>query len=790
MRLDATRDGTHIRRTSHTTHLHASHETRGARLRARRRPPARRFRRASAARPGSGALETINSPSPHFASLTARSRARSLDGCVVMFPSWLASSSDEYSEDEDATKPRAEGSSKLRAIGSCVKHEAKESLEKLARSSRASAAVDEVTKLLTDPEKHAAREKVEEIKRRSQTLWATALRNKEDEEKIQKAKRGASRALEITEKLALSADPNGEVAHTFADAARALKGILEGSKNREEALEQSKTLGKDVWEKLSTKAKGNDHFSGMKGTVERIVERVKGLMEKLKEEKLKRDEAAAISSVLNAGHQTSEEIDSRLKTLTEESKDVWSDLRADGQLKALMKEEIIPGFERLIRGAVQVSCELMSSLELPRVDGVYDSPIGSVCYHVDNLRFTEFHVEKESLRVINHMDEDDEGAGLSTTVEVTDITTVMSDVEFAYCEFPRNWGVVDGEGLCSVTVEGASVGITYEIIINTNQLLKLVNQGVELAKDETKLAETREKIELKLKERKQAKEQEAKRKASEAPAKVTETTNGRNSLDSVQSEEFGSPRAQVDALGSALDKAFGANMFADAPADMESPPMSPTSPTFHDATDDAQVLNAEQKLARNRKVVGDILGDEFLGEEPVLELRVHTTHIHIGDLDVQISGTSAAWLYNMIALVLSQQLRGTIEEKINNITVKQLARVSGAVAAYSAGLIEVSVYHEESDDEYGSMLSGVTGSLRENPGKWGEDWRCSHCPGEAPEHVEARRKFGSRSQSKSSFGGMDELVDEVDKLERAAAARQQGHDLEEDVDWHDIASPM
>jgi hypothetical protein len=701
-----------------------------------------------------------------------------------MLPSWLAgSSSDEYSGDE-SEGPRSP--SRLKQIGSTVKHEAKDRLAKLARSGTASTAVDGLTDFIADPKSHAAATKIGNLKEKSKTLWTNAMRD--DEAKIERTKNATKKALEITEKLCVNADPDGEVAHTFADAARWMKDIVDTGKNREEVLELSKTLGKDVWERLSTRAKGNEHFTGMRGTVERIVNRVKGLMQKLQDEKMKRDEEAAISAVLNS-EAAVDEIDSRLKTLAEESKDVWSDLKADTQLRALIKEEVVPGFERLIRGAVQVSCELMSKLELPRVDGVYDSPIGSVCYHVDNVHFTEFHVSKESLRVINHMDEDELGAGLSTTVEVRDINTVMQNVEFAYCEFPRNWGVVDGEGLCTVTVDGASVGISYEIIINTNQLMKLVNQGVELAKDDGKIAEMREKIEAKMKERKEAKEREAARAQAAKPAATTPVKIEKCASIDSDREEFGSPTGEVDALGSALDRAFGGGMFSDAHDDVDSPPLSPTSPTFHDATDDARILGAKEKLIRNRKVVSEILGDDFLGEEPVLELRVHTTHISVGELDVQISGTSAAWLYNMIALVLTQQLRGTIEEKINNITVKQLARVSGAVSAYSAGLIEVSIYQDdESDDDIGSMLSGVTGSLRENPGVWGEDWRCSHCPGEAPEHVEARRKFGSRSHSKASFEGLDEIVEEADAIERAEAARRSLED--EDVDWHDIASPM
>jgi len=733
-----------------------------------------------------------------------------------LLPSWLAGD-DTTSEDDGTplTSPRGGDGNphRLRAIGDTVKHSAGERLTQLASSARGKAVVDGVltqaTALMANPKAIGELERVAALKTKSKDIWQNALKN--DEEKIAKTKRGTVKALEITERLATHADPGGEVAETFADAARKLKGIVETGKTRDEVLEMSKNLGKDLWTKLSTKAKGSDHFEGMRGTVERIVDRVKALMTKLQEEKLKRDEEEAISAVLNAGDTTKDAIDSRLKTLADESKDVWSDLRADDQVRRLIKEEVVPGFERLIRGAVQVSCELMAKLELPRVDGVYDSPLGSVCYHVDNVHFSEFEVQKESLRVINHMDEDDEGAGLSTTVEVGDIKTTMKDVEFAYCEFPRNWGMVDGEGLCTVTVDGASVGITYEIIINTQQLLKLVNQGVELAKDDSKIKELNEKIQEKIKLRKEQKEREAAAKAKAAAEKPVPATppmpiESRKSIDSVDSfdsgrDQFGSPVSDldVDSLGSALDRAFGSNRFNDAEDDVDSPPMSPTSPggsQFHDATDDARVLDAKEKLARNRKVVGEILGDGFLGDDPVLELRVHTTHISVGELDVNISGTSAAWLYNMIALVLTQQLRGTIEEKINNITVKQLARVSGAVAAYSAGLIEVSIYQDEDEeDELGSMFSGVTGSLRQNPGKWGEDWRCSHCPGEAPEHVEHRRKFGSRSQSKTSFENLDELIREADAEEEARQRDTESEapaeaPIDAGVDWNEIASPM
>jgi len=131
----------------------------------------------------------------------------------------------------------------------------------------------------------------------------------------------------------------------------------------------------------------------------------------------------------------------------------------------------------------------MSTLELPRVDGVYDSPLGSVCYHVDNLAFSEFEVAKDGLKagwcelkpvlkaaawvvqvdtvlkapaspkydkllssdaynfnsrpylkVTNETDEAGDQAGFGSSVSVEGIRTVMKDIQFAYCEFPKNWG--------------------------------------------------------------------------------------------------------------------------------------------------------------------------------------------------------------------------------------------------------------------------------------------------------------------------------------------------------------
>ena len=129
----------------------------------------------------------------------------------------------------------------------------------------------------------------------------------------------------------------------------------------------------------------------------------------------------------------------------------------------------------------------------------------------------------------------------------------------ARCQLGR--GVVDGEGLCTVTVEGASVGITYEIIVNTQQLMKVVNQGVELAKDDGKIEEVKEKIAVKMKERKEKKEREAAAAAAAAAAGTPPKPISPQKDEESERERFGSPTKDVDALGSALDRAFGASMF-------------------------------------------------------------------------------------------------------------------------------------------------------------------------------------------------------------------------------------
>ena len=129
----------------------------------------------------------------------------------------------------------------------------------------------------------------------------------------------------------------------------------------------------------------------------------------------------------------------QMSKLAKEGVNVWADVKADSKVQALLKEEIAPGFEALIRSAVEVVCELMSTLELPRVDGIYDSPLGSVCYHVDNLAFSEFIVAQDGLKVENQTGENGEQAGFGSTVSIDGIRTVMNDIHFAYCEFPKNW---------------------------------------------------------------------------------------------------------------------------------------------------------------------------------------------------------------------------------------------------------------------------------------------------------------------------------------------------------------
>lgn len=806
-----------------------------------------------------------------------------------------------------STKAPEETSDELKSVTKEFTHQASIKLAELSNDARVSKNFDETLDkaseyLLEEGSEAKIRRKAQELmetsdlaanlKLKSQDLFDNSLRNEED---IETAKRRASRVLEIAESLAAKSASTSQTASVFAAATANLKHLIATSENRQELAEAAKDLGKEVWEKLGNRANENSNVSSMKMTVDRLSGRVRELLRKLQEDKRKREEEAAMAAVMGldglssprggmgsdggslmnsprtpggglrnngvAGEKSG--VNSRFKTLGEESQSIWRDIRGDEQINKLLKEDIVPGFNSLIRNAVEVSCELISKLELPRVDGIYDSPIGSVCYHVDNLHFSEFSIDKGALRVINHVNgekrnnrkhhrkphhhnQDEDGhheyydseyasddeveescedggfhqfnersnsniTGLHSTVEVRGIKTKMEEIEFAYCEHPRGWGVIDGEGLCTVKVDGARVGISYEIIINTPRLVQIVNQGVEIVKNESTRDELTAKFQTSLEERRKA-SASADENNSEFATPVL-SPSGKNPQDmspsfqeAGNSEKFDLSTVD-DALSSALDRAFGGGgAFGEPPESPEdTPPHSPNESTFgsgeqqkhayfqprkpsfdgstirdtttaningskpgHDNKSGNEEIDRQAQLEKNRKFVEDILGAEFLGTDPVLTLRVHTTHIAVGKLDVEIGGTSAAWLYNMIALVLTEQLRGRIEERINNITVRQLARLSGAVAAYSAGLIQVEVMGDQSDSEdYDSdeegLFSGMTGSLREDLGQWNVDWVCSHCPGEASEKLQSKRKFGSKTDlRRNSRGESMEMLPDLD----------------------------
>ena len=806
-----------------------------------------------------------------------------------------------------STKAPEETSDELKSVTKEFTHQASIKLAELSNDARVSKNFDETLDkaseyLLEEGSEAKIRRKAQELmetsdlaanlKLKSQDLFDNSLRNEED---IETAKRRASRVLEIAESLAAKSASTSQTASVFAAATANLKHLIATSENRQELAEAAKDLGKEVWEKLGNRANENSNVSSMKMTVDRLSGRVRELLRKLQEDKRKREEEAAMAAVMGldglssprggmgsdggslmnsprtpggglrnngvAGEKSG--VNSRFKTLGKESQSIWRDIRGDEQINKLLKEDIVPGFNSLIRNAVEVSCELISKLELPRVDGIYDSPIGSVCYHVDNLHFSEFSIDKGALRVINHVNgekrnnrkhhrkphhhnQDEDGhheyydseyasddeveescedggfhqfnersnsniTGLHSTVEVRGIKTKMEEIEFAYCEHPRGWGVIDGEGLCTVKVDGARVGISYEIIINTPRLVQIVNQGVEIVKNESTRDELTAKFQTSLEERRKA-SASADENNSEFATPVL-SPSGKNPQDmspsfqeAGNSEKFDLSTVD-DALSSALDRAFGGGgAFGEPPESPEdTPPHSPNESTFgsgeqqkhayfqprkpsfdgstirdtntaningskpgHDNKSGNEEIDRQAQLEKNRKFVEDILGAEFLGTDPVLTLRVHTTHIAVGKLDVEIGGTSAAWLYNMIALVLTEQLRGRIEERINNITVRQLARLSGAVAAYSAGLIQVEVMGDQSDSEdYDSdeegLFSGMTGSLREDLGQWNVDWVCSHCPGEASEKLQSKRKFGSKTDlRRNSRGESMEMLPDLD----------------------------
>ena len=75
--------------------------------------------------------------------------------------------------------------------------------------------------------------------------------------------------------------------------------------------------------------------------------------------------------------------------------------------------------------------------------------------------------------------------------------------------------------------------------------------------------------------------------------------------------------------------------------------------------------------------------------------------------------------------------------------------------------------YSDSDDE--GLFSGMTGSLREDLGTWNEEWVCSHCPGEASEKIQSKRKFGSKTDlRRNSRGESMELLPDISASDREA----------------------
>ena len=130
---------------------------------------------------------------------------------------------------------------------------------------------------------------------KSQDLFDTSLRKEED---IETAKRRASQVLEIAESLAAKSASTSQTASVFAEATANLKRLIETSENRKELAEAAKVLGKEVWEKLGSRASANSNVSSMKTTVDRLSSRVRELLRKLQEDKKKREEEAAMAAVM------------------------------------------------------------------------------------------------------------------------------------------------------------------------------------------------------------------------------------------------------------------------------------------------------------------------------------------------------------------------------------------------------------------------------------------------------------------------------------------------------------
>ena len=119
----------------------------------------------------------------------------------------------------------------------------------------------------------------------------------------------------------------------------------------------------------------------------------------------------------------------------------------------------------LLKSLLELVLEFVPSLELPRVNGFYSSPVGEVCYQIAGMltsctvcsraagmQFSTFSFSPDGVQI---------DIDKKLTVQLDDISAEVNDFCWQFAK--SSWPFVTGEGGASVKVSQASVHLEYTL---------------------------------------------------------------------------------------------------------------------------------------------------------------------------------------------------------------------------------------------------------------------------------------------------------------------------------------
>eukprot|EP00658_Telonema_sp_P-2_P023643 TRINITY_DN19478_c0_g1_i6.p1 TRINITY_DN19478_c0_g1~~TRINITY_DN19478_c0_g1_i6.p1 ORF type:complete len:893 (-),score=312.29 TRINITY_DN19478_c0_g1_i6:242-2920(-) len=135
--------------------------------------------------------------------------------------------------------------------------------------------------------------------------------------------------------------------------------------------------------------------------------------------------------------------DTKIEDFLQSGQEIWD--KIDGQvLKAAVGT--------LLKSLLELVLEFVPSLELPRVNGFYSSPVGEVCYQIAGMQFSTFAFSPEGVQI---------DVDKKLTVRLEDISAEVRDFEWQFAK--SSWPFITGEGQASVNVSEATVHLEYSL---------------------------------------------------------------------------------------------------------------------------------------------------------------------------------------------------------------------------------------------------------------------------------------------------------------------------------------